>query len=1204
MYLKQLDIVGFKSFADKTRLTFEPGMIAIVGPNGCGKSNVSDAIRWVLGEQRPTALRCSKLVDVVFNGTDTRKPLGLCEVSITFADCERELGTEYHEVTVTRRVYRSGEGEYFLNKVRCGLKDIKRLFMGTGIGTSSYSVMAQGQIDAILSLKPEDRRAVFEEAAGITKFKADRKEALRKIEQTEQNLTREADVLREMKRQIGSLQRQVGKAQKYKELRDELRGLDVFLSKRRIADFNRQLEDNVNNQRVAEEAIAAAAAAVTESERAAQNLHAEIHEVEERLAAIAAEAAAADSAYSRAQEVISVNEGRIAEYYSFLERDGREVNDTRVQLEELAMQLESLAQKSQLLDQGIATAQEELAAAEKTFNETTARLDALRASLQQARMESVACDRRSGEVRAAIAELEARAHAEIVKRERLTAEEAQWRSASEAAAANLAEVRSRLESAKAAEAELAAAAEQAEEARTNFAAELEDLRANFGRMQAEEAAKEAQLSLLEDESAGGGFADGAKALLDGALGLPADAVAGSLADRFNAPAEYRVALEAALRCWLDAVVVKDAEAARVAVAALLAGGAGSARVIPLARQGAAPAAVPPAGVSDRLLDHVSVADDFAAPAERLLGDVYVTATADELFALRARLEADTGGTLPCRLVSKDGVFVSEAGVEAWLPGGGAASPLSRRMLQKETSEALEALKAKIVEGRRTLEVGAERSAALAQAVREAGARLTEARRQAAQAEGEFASVSRDADAAARRYAEVAEELRSVAAANADDEDRRGALKSELEEVTARREALVEQTARESDELMAGEAEAGEASRILTERRISVGQMEAERGYTNTQREDIAKRREELERTIAGREEGIRGYEESIERLSQETAELSGSLDGLRERAAEVRGRIDAERAEREQLQSQLGTAEMAVAARRSEFDQSRDMRGRLEVQNAEITMRRQNQYDHLSNEYAIAPDQVVREPDPEWKRGEIPPDEEIAARVDKLNAEIQALGPVNMVAIEEFQELEERYTREKAQEADLLAAKEQIRQLITNLNQESGTLFKQTFEQANVNFQHMFTKLFNGGEARLVLLENAEDPLECGIDIIARPPGKRPQSVTLLSGGERTMTAVALLFAIFMIKPAPFCMLDELDAALDDSNIGRFVQALKDFLEHSQFLIITHNQHTIAGSDLVYGVSQQEKGISRIISMRLTDIGVKPVPEDRAGEGK
>jgi len=256
-------------------------------------------------------------------------------------------------------------------------------------------------------------------------------------------------------------------------------------------------------------------------------------------------------------------------------------------------------------------------------------------------------------------------------------------------------------------------------------------------------------------------------------------------------------------------------------------------------------------------------------------------------------------------------------------------------------------------------------------------------------------------------------------------------------------------------------------------------------------------------------------------------------------------------------------------------------------------MRRQNIYDHLQDEYGLFADAVLREPDPEWQDGVVPPMEELEAKVAKLQSEIAALGPVNMVAIDECRELEERYAREKAQEEDLLAAKAQILELIGNLNMTSGDLFRKTFEQANKNFQTMFTKLFGGGEARLVLLENTEDPLECGIDIIARPPGKRPQSVTLLSGGERTMTAVALLFSIFMIKPAPFCMLDELDAALDDANIGRFVDQLKEFLANSQFLIITHNQHTIAGSDLVYGVSQQEKGVSRVISMKLSDLGAK-----------
>ena len=831
MYLKQLDIIGFKSFADRTRLTFEPGLVAIVGPNGCGKSNVSDAIRWVLGEQKPTALRCSKLVDVVFNGTDTRKPLGLAEVSISFAECEKELGTDYHEVTITRRVYRDGSGEYFINKQPCRLKDVQHLFMGTGIGTSSYSVMAQGQIDAVLSSRPEDRRAVFEEAAGITKFKADRKEALRKIEQTEQNLLREADVLREMKRQIGSLQRQVGKARKYKELRDELRGLDIYVSKQKIHAYDQELEQNAANRNEVEKAIADAQEVVTTAEQSAQDLHQQVHELEERLQALASQQAAAESAYRRANEVIGVNAQRIEEYKSFIARDRVEIEGSRRALEDVRMQAESLDQKTRLLTDSLETAKRSLAAAEKEFSALQKEIDA--------RREDVAARRR----------------------------------------------------------------EVADTTRTG--------------------------TLVDDSK-----------------------------------------------------------------------------------------------------------------------------------------------------VSRNGA------VEVWKAGTSVTTMMKREDV-----------------------------------------------------------------------------LAAVTAAE--------------------------------DELRSAEVKNISASQKLTEQRITASQMEQELSFVGQQGETARNRREELDRAIAAREEGIRSYEESIARLTEESGDLLGQLDELKEAASSFVTLINDERGKRAEMMERIAAADREVMHRRAELDQAKDFRGKLDVQAAEATMRRQNIYEHLQDEYGLFADAVMREPDPEWKKGVVPPMDELEGTVGRLQAEIAALGPVNMVAVDECRELEERYAREKAQEEDLLAAKAQLMELIGNLNDTSGNMFHATFEQANKNFQTMFTRLFGGGEARLVLLENEEDPLECGIDIVARPPGKRPQSVTLLSGGERTMTAVALLFSIFMIKPAPFCMLDELDAALDDANIGRFVEQLKEFLAQSQFLIITHNQHTIAGSDLVYGVSQQEKGVSRVISMKLSDLGAK-----------
>ena len=1096
MYLKQLDIVGFKSFADKTRLTFDPGLIAIVGPNGCGKSNVSDAIRWVLGEQRPTALRCSKLVDVVFNGTDTRKPLGLAEVSITFADCEKELGTDYHEVTITRRVYRDGSGEYLINKQPSRLRDVQHLFMGTGIGTSSYSVMAQGQIDAILSSKPEDRRAVFEEAAGITKFKADRKEALRKIDQTEQNLLREADVLREMKRQIGSLQRQVGKAEKYKELRDQLRGLDIYVSKQRIHDFDLALEQNAANRQEIEKAIEEASGVVAEAEAEQQRLHQEVHELEERLQTLAQEQAEADGAYQRATEVIGVNAQRIQEYKMFAERDGREIADTRRQLEDVKMQVESLVQKTRLLGDSLAAAREALDAAEKAFNESQQRIDALRTEVQVARAESVQCDRRAAAIRDEIARMEAAAREAIIRNERLSADEAQLRANAEAAERNLAEIKAKADAAREVEAASAEAQAAARAELDALRAKIEEARDHLGDMQSEAAAKEAQLEMLKDE------------------------------------AKAKVVLEGILES-------QDGDVRIVAV--------------PTGREGVEVAS------GDRLVDHVVVSDGSRETAEDLLGDVVLVGGEDGRFALSASVESSSG----------------------------------RRSPITEAERSLDELRARIQEARDVLATGADKSRELAERLSEAERRLAEARRAAAQAEGEESMVARDAASVKARLDAVSRELAAAKQANADDTAKRAELSAELEDTVARRDALMDSVALKQDELQALETESVRESQTLTERRIAASRMEQELSFVGQQSEGADRRREELQRAIDGRESGIRGYEESIQRLTDESGDLLDKLDELKDKAQECHARMDDERSRRVGMMERISAADGAVAMRRGELDRARDFRGKLEVQAAEATMRRQNIYDHLQDEYGLFADAVLREPDPEWKKGVVPPMEELEGTVAKLQGEIAALGPVNMVAIDEYRELEERYAREKAQEEDLIAAKAQIMELINNLNTTSGEMFRTTFEQANRNFQTMFTKLFGGGEARLVLLENEEDPLECGIDIIARPPGKRPQSVTLLSGGERTMTAVALLFSIFMIKPAPFCMLDELDAALDDANIGRFVEQLKEFLRQSQFLIITHNQHTIAGSDLVYGVSQQEKGVSRIISMRLSDLGVK-----------
>lgn len=1208
MYLKQIEITGFKSFAEKTRLQFEPGMIAIVGPNGCGKSNVSDAIRWVLGEQRPTALRCAKMPDVIFNGTDTRKPLGMAEVSITFADCEGILDGEFNEVTVTRRVFRSGDGQYFINKNLCRLKDVHRLFMGTGIGTTSYSVMAQGQIDAILSSKPEDRRAVFEEAAGITKFKADRKEALRKIEQTEANLLRLADVIREVKRQIGTLQRQAGKAQRYKELRDELRGLDIFLSRRRLAALDMRIRELETSIHALNEQLVAHQEFVADAEAESSRIHGLIHETEERIAALTEQAAQADNRYVRAQEVIKVNEQRIEEYRAWAERDNREISETQAQIGQLRLQLDSLAQKRVLMQQAAGVERAKMEAAQARFDAHKMQIDQTRTELQQDRQRSVECERRGAQIQQVLAEMEARQRELLMRRDRLASEHRQVQEALASADQTRDEVKARLDTFRANAESVLERFEALEEERARATDELRAVQEVSGGMQSEAAAKRAQIDLLCDKAeASDEFAPGSRLLLDmeNPLGLEPRTVLGPLADKFNAPSGLRLALEAALRAWLDAVVVRDAAGLRHTLARLLAQGKSAATRLVTAQGGAADAAPPaPEGLTP-LLSHVTVSEDFAEAAGRLLGSVFL---ADRLEGVPEVIPAG------CSVVTRDGVIVHANGcAELWMPDSQVSSPLARRMLVAETSEQLASLEEKIEGHRRRLEQLNARNGELTVMLSQTRQELDENRRKAAQAEGEFQTVSRDADRARARLNVVAGELGALTEQTSGDDETRTSLTEELQELIYTRNELLEKTAEKSACLQELEGVYGELSHELTECRIQVSSMAQQIEHAASQTEAVQTRVDELERTIQGRSRGVMSYDESIGRLRTEIEALEANLEPMRAAAEALHLKIEETRRARMALQRELEKTDATLAERRRALDSARDDKGRAEVEVTESRMRRQNQLDHIYNEYGLSAEELVAHPDPAWEDGEQPLVPVIEERVLKLSADIQELGPVNLVAIEEYKELEERYTFLKAQEDDLLKSKEQILELITMINKKSGEMFQATFEQANANFETMFTKLFNGGQAKLVLLTNAEDPLESGIDIIARPPGKRPQSVTLLSGGERTMTAVSLLFAIFMIKPAPFCMLDELDAALDDSNIGRFVQALKEFLAHSQFLIITHNQHTIAGSDIVYGVTQQEKGISKIVSMRLREIGVKelsmgapeaPTVEVDEGRGK
>ncbi len=1182
MYLKSLEMSGFKSFADKTKLVFEPGLIAIVGPNGCGKSNVSDAIRWVLGEQRPTALRGSKMLDVIFNGTDSRKPMTMCEVSITFADCEGLLATEFNEVTVTRRVFRTGDSGYFINKAPCRLKDIQRLFMGTGIGTTSYSVMAQGQIDAILSSRPEDRRTIFEEAAGVTKYKADRKEAIRKLEQTDTNLSRVTDVLRELRRQINSLERQVAKAEKFQRLKAELRTLDLFTVRSDVADFDNRLAAIARETAETTAREEEAQREVTDREGATASMRAEI---EEREAEIndCAEIAAKDAAnLNHAKDLIAIGEQRIADYRAWADRDSREASEMRTQLVQLEEQVATLGEDAKRLDMEVVAAREERETVQERTEGERSAIDALRQDLQSRRAESVERERRSAFLQSRLAAMDAKRHAADAQSERLAGERDKIKADLDVLNESRATLEGVVETLRDREEESASSCSAAEGLLEELRSTISTGREEMARISSRIAAARAKIALLRDqEKQAETFQAGSRMLLDDSnpLGLPPGALLGTLAEKFTAAPQYRTALAAALGAWVDAIVVRGADNARSIVAALSAKNAPARLVVADAGAGSQKAA--PASLSgfEPLAKFVEIANDFADTGRRMLDGVMLAQSLEQVPA-----SIPDGATV---VTIAGEVFAPGGRCEVWRDDAG-VNPFSRHM-EIADDEALVAAEQGHYEEMEDDVADAERRAdAAVQALSGARAALEEVRRSLAQKEGELAAAERDAARSSQRLEAVAAELHLAAARTAEADRESAEVKDELNSLVASRTAFLDGIEALQKTLQEREGEFNEYNRFLVEARVREANRVQELNQANGKITIFRNRIEEIKRSLDGRSKGMQSYDENIAKLTKQIEETRGGLAQMAITAEQSRAKLETMKADRAERGRDLQRAEDGLSALRQALDAVRSRHGALDVENTEVSMRRQNRIERVQQEYSITVEEMLTSPLPEWPDGE-PTPEAARERIDALNASITDLGPVNLVALEEYDELKKRYEIETAQEEDLKKAKGELVELIRMINAKSAEMFNETFQQANANFEKMFTKLFNGGTARLAIIENPEDPLECGVEIIARPPGKRPQSISLLSGGERTMTAVSLLFAIYLIKPSPFCLLDELDAALDDSNIGRFVQALKDFLVQSQFLIITHNQHSIENSGIVYGVTMPEKGVSKIVSMRLSE---------------
>jgi len=1243
MHLKALKLHGFKSFADSTILRFEPGVTAIVGPNGCGKSNIADAIRWVLGEQSAKALRGGKMQDVIFEGTDTRRPQNLCEVSLLLTECEQQLGTDYHEVEIMRRASRDGQSDYLLNGQSVRLKDIHKLFMDTGVGRTSYSIMAQGQIDQILSSKPEERRAVFEEAAGITRYKSQRREALNKLALTDQNLARVTDVIGEVGRQIGSLRRQASKAMRYKRLSFRLRHLSLAHGGWQWGQLSKEvagLEAEVTGLRASAESRRAA---LEERQRELAEIKSRRSEQNQRVQE--AQQAVFDLRSRKEQEENQAGMARVKQtgLEERIQASRDSLAELDMQLREVAAQVDTGAQDKQLQLNLLGSSDAQFQQRNRELAIVEGEMNKLDQQQQQSKFDLLQLESTVARLRTECSGYEVDSKTSVARHDELALQLEEVKKADAAAAAKAAEEKQRFETARAdqvrSQQELQAAQQAVQEATQRFREGQRRLQ-EIDRAIAQRTARLRLLQQLHERWEG--FSEGAKALLQGRLdSLLAGRAIAPVTQGVEVAPEHGKALETLLGSAAEAVAVADLPVARqilshleqekIGGACLRVTGAGT----PAAPDGASelPNWLRPAASALPGLDP-------AHPIAGLLSACYLADGLD-LFLEFWREHPDFHflfvATPKGELVDRRGLVY---GGHQKRPAGGI---VQREIDLRETARELAREQKEHEEQRALIEKLTAGLAAAEAALEQQRRNVLAATQQAAAVQAESRNADRLREEVAGRLQRMTRELASLEQARVEAEQRLAKALAGLAEADAKVAAKKQSIADVENRIAALRADRDQKKESLAQARLELAERRQKVEVLDRGLGEMERRRAQINELLALRRQEVEDWLETVAALTKDAA--AGTA-----RAAEIAKTLEVAQTTVEQIRGELAAIEQKIAAieagqegLRTEAETAQESLTRVEVRLAECRSRSKFLSEETQREFqtdlAMAewkqllwhadddpPDMKPLDLDEE-DEGEAKPQEaaaegegeagkakpkarkpkvrqkgdpteadlaaldqtrweEVKVEIDALRQRLNSMGAVNLVAIEEYAELRQRYDFLKTQSDDLTGARAELLKAIDEINQASQKQFQVTFEQIRKNFEYTFQTLFGGGHAHIDLIQT-EDILESGIEIIAQPPGTRLKGLSLLSGGQKTLTAVALLFALYMVKPSPFCLLDELDAPLDESNIGRFTNLLRHFTKDSQFLIITHNKRTIAAAQVIYGVTMEERGVSKTVSMRF-----------------
>jgi len=1181
MYLKRLELQGFKSFADKTVLEFKPGITSVIGPNGSGKSNISDSIRWVLGEQSMKSLRGASSSDIIFAGTQNRKSLGFAEASIVIDNTDGKLPIEFSEVTVTRKIYRSGETGYFINKVPCRLKDILELFMDTGIGKDGYSIIGQGKIDEILSNKSEDRRRIFEEAAGIVKYRTRKQESEKKLEQTKLNLLRINDILSEIEANIEPLKAQSEKAKKYLDLREELKNIEVGLFVYNIEAYKEKLSQMVKDMEIMQSQYDGENEQLEKIKELKEQLKQEVEEITDKVEEMQNYGFESTNKIEKINSEINVSKERIENNKSNSERFSNEIEEVKVRIKELEEEKEQKKQKQDNLNSNREKFQKELEEKEGQLEELTKKLSSKALEIEEKKQKVEQNIEAKYEIASEINTQDIN-YENLEKRQKSVKQEiASTISELDAVKLNKHEISKGFYEIEAKRNEVVKKLEETNSKKQENESKIKEFEDKINKLLDESRMKNSRYKfLVETEKEKEGYTKSVKSLLleTEKNNTLKKGVHGVLANLISVEKEYETAIEMCLGAALQNLVTETEEDAKKCIDFLRTGNLGRASFLPIsAVKGKELEKFNQKGL-DGVIGIASNLVKFNKKYEQivvnLLGRTVIVDNMDTAIALAKQ------NNYAFRIVTLKGDLVNPSGAMT----GGSVAQKTVNILGR--GREIETLEAQIKKLEKQIETTKEEQQKFEESIKDVLENTSKLENDLKEVDIVYATekqkmvaVEENINKLELRLAKLKEEVTFI-----------DSQKEENRKVKEEKEKEIETLSKEIEELNVVIEEFAKLNKDdqnyidnlnfdITNLKISVSSFDESKS-------SLDEMIERIDLDIQNNKDSITNKEKSIEQIIEENKTLEASIENLLNEIEKIKLEVEGSSEKIEELKKQrteknekLSKIEDEITDKFKVIEDLKEQIVKLDVKKVKLEQDIEDVINTLWEEYEITPNNA--------KEYERPSNiQEANKQVHKLRNAIRDLGSINVDSIEEYKKTKERYDFMSEQRLDLENTATKLRKVIQEMTSTMKEQFAEKFAIINKNFNEVFVELFGGGKAELIL-EDENNILECGIDIKAQPTGKKLQNMMLLSGGEKAFTAIALLFAILKINPAPFCILDEIEAALDDVNVYRYADYLKKFSEDTQFLVITHRKGTMEAADTVYGVTMEENGISKLLSMKL-----------------